>query len=129
MLYQLLKSKIHRATVTQADLNYVGSITLGHQLTDVASILPFEFVHITNIHTGEHWVTYVIRDADNAGTVCLNGPAARHFHPGDLVIIMAYGQYDAQEIKELKPRLVFVDEKNQVTEVRRELVAFDSYSP
>lgn len=118
MVREMLKSKIHRATVTEANLNYVGSLTLGYALTEAADILPFEFVHITNINDGTHWVTYVIRDRKNPGSVCLNGTAARHFHPGDPVIVMAYGHYTAEEIKAgVKPRVVFVDDSNQITRV------------
>lgn len=114
----MLKSKIHRATVTEANLNYVGSLTLGYALTEAADILPYEFVHITNINDGTHWVTYVIEDRKNPGSVCLNGTAARHFHPGDPVIILAYGHYTPDEIKtSLQPRVVFVDDKNQITNV------------
>lgn len=114
----MLKSKIHRATVTEANLNYVGSLTLGYALTEAADILPYEFVHITNISDGTHWVTYVIEDRKNPGSVCLNGTAARHFHPGDPVIILAYGHYTPDEIKtSLQPRVVFVDDKNQITNV------------
>ncbi len=115
---QMLKSKIHRATVTEANLNYVGSLTLGYALCEAADIMPNEFVHITNIMNGDHWVTYVIEDRENPDSLCLNGTAARHFHPGDLVIVMAYGQYSDEEIRAgLKPRVVFVDEKNHITQV------------
>ncbi len=115
---EMLKSKIHRAIVTESDLNYVGSITLGYALCEAADILPHEFVHITNINNGDHWVTYVIQDRESPGSVCLNGTAARHFHPGDPVIIMAYGQYSEEEVRAgLHPRIVHVDENNQVVQV------------
>ncbi|MBX5467132.1 MAG: aspartate 1-decarboxylase [Firmicutes bacterium] len=117
MQRELLKSKIHRAVVTEANLNYVGSLTLGHALCEAADIVPYEFVHITNIHNGTHWVTYVIRDPDHPDTVCLNGTSARHFHPGDLVIIMAYGHYSEEERRQHRPRLVYVDEHNRITAV------------
>lgn len=129
LLREMLKSKIHRATVTQANLNYVGSLTLGYALCEAADIMPNEFVHITNINDGTHWVTYVIEDRDNPGSVCLNGTAARHFHPGDPVIVMAYGHYTSEEIKAgLKPRVVFVDDDNQITQVMAGETPF-SYGP
>lgn len=118
MLRQILKSKIHRATVTQSDLNYVGSLTLGYSLAEASDILPNELVHITNINTGTHWVTYVIHDNENPRSLCLNGTAARHFHPGDLVIVMAYGQFTPEEIQQgLHPRLVYVDAHNNIVRV------------
>lgn len=117
MQREMLKSKIHRATVTEANLDYVGSLTLGFRLCEAADILPYEFVHITNINTGRHWVTYVIRDDRNPGAVCLNGTAARNFHPGDPVIIMAYGHYDPEEVARLRPTIVFVDHANRITEI------------
>lgn len=115
---EMLKSKIHRATVTESNLNYLGSLTLGYALCEAADILPNEFVHITNINNGDHWVTYVIRDQENPSSVCLNGTAARHFHPGDPVIVMAYGYYSESEIRDgLHPRVVHVDEHNHITQV------------
>lgn len=118
MYRQILKSKIHRATVTEANLNYVGSLTLGYTLAETADILPGEFVHITNINDGTHWVTYVIVDHQQAASLCLNGTAARHFQPGDPVIVMAYAYYTPEEIRAgLDARVVFVDEHNAVTTV------------
>ncbi len=118
MFREMLKSKIHRATVTESNLNYVGSLTLGYALCEAADILPNEFVHITNINNGTHWVTYVIEDRQNPGSLCLNGTAARHFQPGDLVIVMAYGHYSMEEIRMgLSPRLVYVDGDNTITRV------------
>ncbi|MCL6564008.1 MAG: aspartate 1-decarboxylase [Firmicutes bacterium] len=117
MQRELLKSKIHRAVVTEANLHYVGSLTLGWALCEAADLAPYEFVHITNLHNGTHWVTYVIRDDQHPGTVCLNGTSARHFHPGDLVIIMAYGYFTEAERASHRPRLVYVDEHNRITEV------------
>ncbi|MHB1612282.1 MAG: aspartate 1-decarboxylase [Sulfobacillus sp.] len=117
MQREMLKSKIHRAIVTEANLDYVGSLTLGHTLAQAADILDSEFVHVTNINTGIHWVTYVIVDWEHSGTVCLNGTAARNFHPGDPVIIMAYGHYSPEEISQLTPRIVFVDDQNRIEKV------------
>lgn len=126
MTRELLKSKIHRAFVTEAQLNYVGSLTLGHALCRAANIAPYELAHITNINNGMHWVTYVIVDDQHPDTVCLNGTAARHFHPGDPVIVMAYGHYTDLEMAQHRPALVFVDEHNQIVEVRRGEVPFDT---
>jgi aspartate 1-decarboxylase len=119
MQRELLKSKIHLATVTAASLHYEGSLTLGEALMEAADLMPNEFVHITNLNTGVHWVTYVIVDPDNPGTVCMNGTAARHFAPGDQVIIMAYGHYDAEEAARHRATLVFVDGENRITQVRQ----------
>ncbi|MCY0897370.1 MAG: aspartate 1-decarboxylase [Firmicutes bacterium] len=118
MFREMLKSKIHRATVTESNLHYIGSLTLGYALMEAADILPNEFVHITNINTGDHWVTYAIEDHENPGALCLNGTAARHFHPGDLVIVLAYGYYSDEEIRSgIRPRLVYVDGQNRITQV------------
>ncbi len=117
MQRQLLKSKIHRAIVTQARLDYTGSLTLGAKLAQAADISPHEFVHITNINNGTHWVTYVIIDPNAPATVCLNGTAARHFLVGDPVIIMAYGYYAEEEAHLARPRLVYVDQTNRITQV------------
>jgi aspartate 1-decarboxylase len=117
MIRTLLKSKIHRAIVTDSNLDYVGSLTLGHALCEAADIVPYEFVHITNINTGTHWVTYVIRDPDRPDSVGLNGTAARHFHPGDPVIVLAYTQLHDVELAGYAPRLVYVNQQNVVTRV------------
>lgn len=117
MLRQLLTAKIHRATVTDADLNYQGSLTLGYALMEAANLMPHEFVHITNINSGVHWVTYTMLDEGNPATVCMNGTAARHFQKGDPVIILAYGLYDEQEAPGAHARLVYVDAENHVIRV------------
>lgn len=119
LIRTLCKAKIHRATVTQADLNYVGSITIDSALLDIAGILPYEQVAVTNLSNGAHWVTYVIPGPRDGGDICLNGPPARHFHPGDLVIIMCYGGFDETELASFHPTLVFVDAMNRVKDVRR----------
>ena len=124
---QLLKSKIHRAIVTQSKLDYTGSLTLGAKLAQAADIWPHEFVHITNLNNGTHWVTYVIVDPDAANTVCLNGTAARHFQVGDPVIIMAYGYYLDEEAHLARPRLVYVDESNRITRVLVAEPPFESW--
>ena len=112
MLLQLLKSKIHRATVTQADLNYVGSITVDEELMDAAKLVEYERVQIVNNNNGERFETYVIRGERNSGMICLNGAAARMVQPGDIVIIMAYCWLDSEEAKSHHPIAVFPKEGN-----------------
>ena len=111
MTLTMLKSKIHRAKVTQANLNYEGSITIDSELCNRANLLPFEKVEIYNCNNGERFATYVI--FGKTGEVCLNGAAARLVQPGDLVIICAYASLDSEDVISHVPRLVFVDEKNQ----------------
>lgn len=110
----LLKSKIHRATVTQADLHYEGSITLDSELMEAADILPFEQVHVLDIDNGNRLMTYAIEGERGSGQVCINGAAARLVSPGDLVIILAYGQVEEERAREFRPRLVYVDEQNRI---------------
>jgi len=107
----LLKSKIHRATVTEANLSYEGSISIDPKLCDAARLLPFEKVEIYNCNNGERFATYVIYGKD--GEICLNGAAARLVHKGDLVIIANYADFDESEIAAHKPALIFVDDKNR----------------
>lgn len=118
MLRTMCKGKIHRATVTQADLNYVGSITVDQDLLDAANIYPYEKVQVVNINNGMRLETYTIAGARGSGVICLNGAAARLTAPGDLVIIMSYAQLDEQEIRTLLPHLVFVDENNRLIETK-----------
>jgi aspartate 1-decarboxylase len=108
----LLKSKIHRATVTDANLNYTGSISLGPEFLEAADLLEFEQVDIYNCNNGERFHTYVI--LGEPGEVCLNGAAARKVQPGDIVIIASYAEYENEEAKAHKPLLVYVDEKNGI---------------
>jgi aspartate 1-decarboxylase len=115
-------AKIHRATVTQAELNYVGSITIDEDLMDAAGIKPFQYVIITSIANGTFWQTYAIAGPRGKGDICLNGSPAHHFHPGDLVIILAEAWLEPSEMKDLNPVVVFVDEKNKVTDVKRHKV-------
>lgn len=129
MQRELLKSKIHRATVTQSDLNYAGSLTLSATLARAADLCAHELVHITNVNNGVHWVTYVIIDPDHPDTVCLNGTAARHFAPGDPVIIMAYGYYREDELASARPHLVYVDQDNQITDVVEDESPFELWGP
>ena len=118
MLRIMLQSKIHRATVTEADLDYVGSITIDEILMEKANLLPFEQVRVYNISNGERFETYVMTGPRNSGTICINGAAARKATRGDLIIIANYAMMDAEEVKSHIPRLVFVDAKNRpVTEI------------
>ena len=116
MLRTMCKGKIHRATVTQANLNYVGSITIDQDLLDAANIYPYEKVQVVNISNGSRLETYTIAGARGSGVICLNGAAARLNAEGDLVIIISYAQYTEAEIRSLVPQIVFVDENNRLTE-------------
>src|SRR6185437_9455354 len=110
----MMKSKIHRATVTQADLHYVGSVTVDLDLLEAADLLPGELVHIVDITNGARLETYTIAGERGSGIVGINGAAAHLVHPGDVVILIGYGQYDDQEARDLIPRAVFVDEHNTI---------------
>lgn len=114
MHIQVLKSKIHRVQVTQAELNYVGSITIDESLMEAANIIEGEKVQIVNINNGERMETYVIRGDKNSGTICLNGPAARKVAVGDRIIIISYASMDFELAKSYKPSLVFPDEKSNL---------------
>lgn len=107
-------AKIHQATVTETDLNYVGSITIDRKLLEASGIRPFQYVNVTNLSNGVFWQTYVIEGEAGRGDICLNGPPARHFHRGDKVIIMAEAWLEPGEMPDLVPTVVFVDEKNQL---------------
>ncbi len=119
MLVNMLKGKIHRATVVQAELNYVGSITVDPVLMEAAGILEYEYVQIVDVENGNRFETYTIAGEPNSGMICLNGAAARQVMVGDHVIIMAYAQMTPEEAKEHKPHVVFVDDENQIREVSR----------
>jgi aspartate 1-decarboxylase len=114
MLRTMMKSKIHRATVTQADLHYVGSVTVDEDLLDAADLLPGELVHIVDITNGARLETYTIRGERGSGVIGINGAAARLVQPGDLVILIAYAQMETAEARELAPSVVFVDADNRV---------------
>lgn len=114
MMLEMLKGKIHRATVTQAELNYVGSITVDEALLEAAGILEYEKVQIVDIDNGNRFETYTICGARGSGMICLNGAAARCVSVGDRIIIMAYVGCDAAEAKTHRPKVVFVDEANQI---------------
>lgn len=119
MTLEMLKSKIHRAVVTQAELNYVGSITIDEKLMDAAGIVEYEKVQIADVDNGERFETYVIAGEAGSGIICLNGAAARLVSAGDKVIIMSYAQMTREEIEDNPPKVVFVDEKNCITSVAR----------
>lgn len=114
-----LKGKIHRATVTQAELDYVGSITVDQDLLDASGILEYEKVAIVNINNGQRFETYTISGERGSGVMCLNGAAARCVQKGDKIILMAYGQMDMEEAKAFQPYVVFVDDENKISQVSR----------
>ncbi|MGV9305721.1 aspartate 1-decarboxylase [Nonomuraea sp. NPDC003727] len=117
MLRTMLTSKIHRATVTQADLHYVGSLTIDEELMEAAGLLPGEQVHVVDIDNGARLVTYAITGPRGSGIIGINGAAARLVSPGDLVIIIAYGQLDDAEARAFTPRVVHVDRDNRIVEL------------
>jgi aspartate 1-decarboxylase len=114
MLRTMITSKIHRATVTQADLHYVGSVTVDQDLLDAANLLPGEMVHIVDIDNGARLVTYTIAGERGSGVIGINGAAARLVHEGDLVILIAYGQMEDAEARQFEPSVVFVDSDNKI---------------
>jgi aspartate 1-decarboxylase len=114
MLVHMFKSKLHRVTVTQADLNYMGSITIDEALMEAGNLLEGERVQIVNNNNGERFETYVIRGERNSGVICLNGAAARKVQLGDICIIISYAFMDYEEAKKFKPATILVDEKNRI---------------
>jgi aspartate 1-decarboxylase len=114
MLVTICKSKIHRAKVTGADLDYEGSITIDKRLLDETSILPNEKVQVVNLNNGARFETYVFVGDEDSGTICLNGPAARLGQVGDLVIIISYGHLEFEEAKNYQPKVVYVDKENKI---------------
>ncbi|MCM1257257.1 MAG: aspartate 1-decarboxylase [Roseburia sp.] len=119
MTLEMLKSKIHRAVVTQAELNYVGSITVDEALMKASGIVEYEKVQIADVDNGARFETYVIAGEEGSGIICLNGAAARMVSTGDKVIIMSYAQMTPEEVKDNPPKVVFVDENNKITSVTR----------
>ncbi len=117
-LIEACMAKIHRATVTEADLNYVGSITIDEDIIDAAGMLPFQYVNITNVSNGVFWRTYVMPGKRGNGDICLNGPPARHFQKGDKIIVLAETWVTQEQMKDVEPTVVFVDDKNKITEVK-----------
>ena len=116
MQLTMLKSKIHRATVIQSNLNYVGSITIDKNLMEAADLFEYEQVHIVDIQNGERFITYVIQGARGSGLICLNGAAARRVQIGDKIIIMSYANISKEEIGKYNPKIVFVNDENKIIE-------------
>lgn len=114
MLIQVVKSKIHRVKITQADLNYIGSITIDEDLMEASNLIEGERVQIVNLNNGERLETYVIKGERGTGTICMNGPAARRVAVGDKVIIIGYAFMEFEEAKSFKPSLVFPDEESNL---------------
>ena len=114
MEIEILKSKIHRAVITEANLQYVGSLTLDEDLMDAANLIENEKVQVVNVNNGSRIETYIIKGKRNSGTVCLNGPAARQGAVGDVVIVISYASMDFEEAKQFKPWLVFPKEGNKL---------------
>ncbi len=114
MIIEVVKSKIHRATITDANLNYIGSITIDEELMEAANLLEFEKVQVVNNNNGERLETYVIRGERGTGTICLNGAAARKAQKGDIVIIVSYAQMEFEEAKKFKPSIIFPDSGNKL---------------
>ncbi len=114
MLIEIVKSKIHRAVVTAAELHYIGSITIDEDLMDASGIIENEKVQVVNINNGERLETYVIKGKRSSGEVCLNGPAARKVQPGDIIIIIAYALMDAEKAKTFVPAIIFPNEENKI---------------
>jgi len=114
MKIEMLYSKIHRATVTDANLNYVGSITIDEELMEAANLLVGQKVDIVNINNGERFSTYVIKGERGKRDICLNGAAARKVHPGDKIIIIAYAQMSVEEAQKFKPAVIIVDDNNNI---------------
>ncbi|GKX49912.1 aspartate 1-decarboxylase [Budvicia aquatica] len=115
----MLKSKIHRATVVQAELDYIGSITVDQDLLDASGILEYEKVQIVNINNGSRFETYTITGQRGSGLICLNGAAARHVQVGDKIIIMCYAQLTPEEAQSHQPKVIFVDDNNGISRVSR----------
>ena len=118
MMRTVLKSKVHRATITETELDYSGSLTLDSDIMAAADILPFERVLVVNFNNGVRFETYIIVGEKGSGTVCLNGPAARLGMPGDIVTVMSFTAVADAEVPQIKPRTVHVDEHNRVTEIK-----------
>ena len=117
MLLSICKAKIHRAVVTDADLEYEGSITIDEELLDAAGMIEYERVQVLNINTGARFETYIIKGKRGSGVICLNGAAARLVQKGDKVIIIAYAFMSPEEAKNFKPKVVLVDEKNRIKKI------------
>jgi len=129
MLIEMFKSKIHRATVTQADLNYKGSLTLDMDLIEAAGMRLYEKVHVLNINNGQRFETYIIEGKRGSGVVCLNGACARLGEPGDLIIALTYAQMSLEEADAHTPLSVFVDKENKIVSIDKSVKAADPFEP
>ena len=116
----MCKSKIHRATVTQADLHYEGSLTVDSDLLDAADIIPYERVQVCNINNGERFETYIIPGKRRTGIICLNGAAARLGSVGDEIIVITYATYTEEELKNYKPTVIILDKKNKIIDIKKD---------
>ena len=125
MTFDMLYSKIHRATVTDANLNYVGSITIDEDLLDASALRVGQKVEIVNVNNGERFSTYIIKGTRGKNEICLNGAAARKVEIGDKIIIIAYASYTNNELENYKPVVVHVDEQNNILEITNELIGSD----
>lgn len=114
MIVEILKSKIHRCTVTEANLNYVGSCTIDEDLIDAANLLEFEKIQVVNINNGERLETYVIKGKRGSGVICMNGPAARKIMVGDTIVIMSYTTMEMEEARKFRPSVIFPKEANRL---------------
>ncbi len=121
MTIDMLQGKIHRATITGANLDYIGSITIDPLLLEACGLLVGQKVEIVNINNGERFATYIIQGEEGSGDMCVNGAAARKVQVGDLIIVIAYASYSQEELKTYKPKVVMVDEKNRITQVLEEI--------
>lgn len=119
MLRTMCKSKIHKATVTESELYYEGSLTLDTILMDAADMKPFEKVQVVNLNNGERLETYLIPGKSNSGIVCLNGPAARRGFAGDEIIIISYADYEDKELEDFQPKVVYVDKENRISNIKK----------
>lgn len=119
MLIEMCTAKIHRATVTEANLGYVGSVTIDQDILDAAGIQEYQMVNVNSLSNGTLWQTYALAGPRGKGDLCLNGPPARHFLPGDLVIVLAKALVEPAELAKVEPVVVFVDGQNRITSVER----------
>jgi aspartate 1-decarboxylase len=125
MTFDMLYSKIHRATVSDANLNYVGSITIDEELMQAAKLRVGQKVEIVNVNNGERFATYVIKGKPGSKDMCLNGAAARKVEIGDKIIVISYASYNENELENYKPTVVLVDDKNNITTITNELIGSD----
>ena len=119
MLFEICTAKIHRVTVTEANLNYVGSVTIDKDLLDASGIREYQMVNVNNLSTGTLWQTYAMAGPAGSGVICLNGPPARHFQPGDIAIILGKALVTSEEYRTIEPVVVFVDGKNKITKIEK----------